>query len=241
MRAFSIFLKSPWHRMKSTFVKRCSISKTEERLQDFTITIAAEFGKDSSVAQPHKNGEVEPPGSVNIRDTTKVADQPGVGKASTGCPSTICARPTRQRANTEELLYNFGVYSQQLEDAQHQLEIRVRSLQQEHNNRRRKLEAGHQVEMWTGLDAEQEYNDAKAALIATGVQPPGSDIESGFVDDANNGYRISGDHDFTECVDIEHIWSWPAEVPNVELLGDDSFEVGSSNPGEVGSWKFVEV
>ncbi|KAK4634779.1 hypothetical protein CLAFUW4_00110 [Fulvia fulva] len=91
------------------------------------------------------------------------------------------------------------------------------------------------------IQAEQEYSTAKAALVAAGVQPPGSHIESGFVDNVDDGYRISEECDITGCVDIKRIESWLADLPDIELSAHDTEDESAAEPGDIDRWDFVEV
>lgn len=90
--------------------------------------------------------------------------------------------------------------------------------------RARKLDGGEEVESELAFDlrqvqitrqmakqvteAEEALQEAKAAAVAAGVQVPGSDIESGFVDDVNDGYRISSEEEVAASVSkpFVHVW-----------------------------------
>lgn len=62
------------------------------------------------------------------------------------------------------------------------------------------------------IDAEADYEVSKAAAVAAGIQLRYSDLESGFVDDADDGYRISMEREMIEECDHEEIESWLMDV-----------------------------
>ncbi|KAK5124938.1 hypothetical protein LTR85_001128 [Meristemomyces frigidus] len=99
----------------------------------------------------------------------------------------------------------------------------------EAEERDRKLEAGEEVESDITFDlhqlqltqrlarqlaeAEDALEEAKAAAVAAGAHLPGSDLESGFVDDVDDGYRISWEQDATGAVNPAVVMRWVQDVP----------------------------
>ncbi|EME81338.1 uncharacterized protein MYCFIDRAFT_176623 [Pseudocercospora fijiensis CIRAD86] len=116
------------------------------------------------------------------------------------------------RSSPEKLRYDFQMYKTQLEDAQDLLWNREEHFDRERQARDERLRAGQKVKTVAEIDidelqetqrltrwliqAEEEYYNAKSALLEAGVQPTGSDVESDFVDDADDSYRRSMEKDF---------------------------------------------
>lgn len=66
------------------------------------------------------------------------------------------------------------------------------------------------------IDAEAEYEVSKAAAVAAGIQLKYSDMESGFVDDVDDGYRISRERDMVENCDRGRIEDWLVDLDEKE-------------------------
>lgn len=66
------------------------------------------------------------------------------------------------------------------------------------------------------VDAEAEYEVSKAAVVAAGIQLKYSDLESGFVDDVNDGYRVSMEKEMVEDCDRERIEEWLMDMEEKE-------------------------
>lgn len=62
------------------------------------------------------------------------------------------------------------------------------------------------------IDAEADYCAAKDAATAAGIHLKYSDIESGFVDDVDDGYRVSMERELAEHCDRERIQDWLMDI-----------------------------
>ncbi|KXT09149.1 hypothetical protein AC579_7291 [Pseudocercospora musae] len=156
----------------------------------------------------------------------------------------------------EGLLYDFDIYRQQLDAATELFELREMQFDeelQEHNDR---VLAGSDVESLSGIElrqlqksreltralieAEGEFDLAKAALLNAGIQLPGSDLASGFVDDIDDGYRISTERDWVVNLDSNRIHRWLGEIADETQLesseSDDNSHIKESDP-----WSAREV
>lgn len=150
----------------------------------------------------------------------------------------------------KDLLYTFDLWHRELDDANYQLNNRHEAFNrqleferdQPHEVRLAKSEIDarhfHETQRMTRrfIEVEAAYDKAKAALIAAGMQPPGSDIESGFVDDVDDGYRTSFQQDEIDSVDPECVLRWLGGIPNCSP-GDN---LGVQVP-KVDDWDSTEV
>ena len=140
---------------------------------------------------------------------------------------------------------------EQLEDAEFQLESRHSRFARERFDAERSDQAEtssvldarqcHQTQVLTRavIEAEKEFQDAKDAFLKAGHQPPGSGLSSGFIDDVNDGYRLSLEKDMIEHVDKRRIHGWLSSLPEP---GPDISEVNSASPTpEVDDWECEEV
>ncbi|CZT25304.1 uncharacterized protein RCC_11032 [Ramularia collo-cygni] len=66
------------------------------------------------------------------------------------------------------------------------------------------------------INAEAEYEVSKAAAVAAGLQLKYSDIESGFVDDIDDGYRVSMEKDMIKECNRGRVEDWLAELEDKE-------------------------
>ena len=108
-------------------------------------------------------------------------------------------------------------------------ETRGERFDEEARERRRKIETGEEVESESAFalrqindtrrmgrrlsDAEEAVEAAKAAAVAAGVQIPGSDVESGFVDDVNDGYALSSEKEVVSSINRPEVLKWLQKVP----------------------------
>ncbi|KAI7538397.1 hypothetical protein KC331_g10387 [Hortaea werneckii] len=74
-------------------------------------------------------------------------------------------------------------------------------------------------------EAEDLVEAAKTDAVAMGVQIPDSDIESGFVDDVDDGYRISSEAREAASVDKDSIAKWMTEIPEEDFEGTTDADV----------------
>lgn len=127
-------------------------------------------------------------------------------------------------------------------------------------SRRKRLAAGEEVETPTEfdhyqydetrqltrniIDAEAKCEAAKAAAVAAGVKLKFSDLESGFVDDVDDGYRVSMEKDMVEECNRAGIEDWLMEIEEkacpTRYLSVRDFP-GLGDLGEEGDWICEEV
>lgn len=144
-----------------------------------------------------------------------------------------------ERDPKPELLYNFRMKRTLLHQAEDELDHRHETFDGEADERDRKLAEGEQFESCTELgmrqlrhtqkltrrviDAEKAFEEVKAAAIHGGVQFPGSDIQSGFVDDVDDGYRMSLEEEMCASVDPARILNWLRKLPDTSaVISDDA-------------------
>ncbi|KAK3707729.1 hypothetical protein LTR37_011906 [Vermiconidia calcicola] len=74
------------------------------------------------------------------------------------------------------------------------------------------------IRSWTRdiAEAEAEVEQAKEAVIAAGLQIPGSQVTSGFVDDVNDGYRLSEDEAMRRATNPVRVQKWVDGLPDPE-------------------------
>ena len=60
----------------------------------------------------------------------------------------------------------------------------------------------------TVIEAEEGYEKAKVEAIGAGLQLTESDVELGFVDNADDGYRLSMEQETLRLVDRGRIIKW---------------------------------
>ncbi|KAK4549444.1 hypothetical protein LTR36_006441 [Oleoguttula mirabilis] len=129
-------------------------------------------------------------------------------------------------AEKANLIRQFQSMQTRLEVVEQTFEKREARFDREAEERHRKLNAGdregvasdlafdmHQLQTTRHMarqivEAEEALEAAKSAAVAAGIQLPGSDIESGFVDDVNDGYRISWEEDAAGTVNPQGIIKW---------------------------------
>ncbi|KAF7197380.1 hypothetical protein HII31_01190 [Pseudocercospora fuligena] len=156
----------------------------------------------------------------------------------------------------EGLHYNFQIYRMQFEDAQDLLWNRQDHFDEERRARDERLQAGQKVKTVAEIDmdefqetrrltrwlieAEEEYYKAKSALLDAGLQPPGSHIDSGFVDDADDGYRISMERDMILTVDSNRIHRWLRAIPD-QTISPEPEDVEEAPPRDIDPWVAKEV
>ncbi|KAK3111930.1 hypothetical protein LTR53_012325 [Teratosphaeriaceae sp. CCFEE 6253] len=143
------------------------------------------------------------------------------------------------RAEKERLILEYRSQRSRLQAMEDIFDVRDDRFDGEANERALKIEAGEEVESTLAfdheqlettrrmtrqiIDAEEALDSAKMAAIAAGVQVPGSEVESGFVDDVDDGYRTSLEEEMVRAVDREGIEKWMALAP--EGYTDDDVDV----------------
>ena len=202
---------------------------------------------DSEHLEQAENHDVQFPGPSAQKATSNIA------AAQRG---EIPMQPQKD-VDVEELLFDFDIFGQQLADAEKQLDTRHGRFDEEKAERQDKLNGGFEVETESALDmqhvqetrrltrflikAERQYYDAKSALIAAGVQPPGSQIESGFVDDVRDGYRVSQEREIAACADRGRIHAWLIDIPDVDGLDCDLVKEDTEPPESLDECGFREI
>ncbi|KXT09155.1 hypothetical protein AC579_7292 [Pseudocercospora musae] len=183
---------------------------------------------------------------------------PQPSKSNGSLERDITPRPANLAPNTpnveRKLRYNFNSARQLLEDAQKMLYDRDFDFDREIEEHQRALDEGEEVGSRTELDiqqfqetqrltrwlvkAETKYEVAKAAMLDAGIQPPGSDIDSGFIDNVDDGYRISMERDWVVSADSYDMHQWLDNIPdNV----DSSETAVCAYERDVDSWDADEV
>lgn len=66
------------------------------------------------------------------------------------------------------------------------------------------------------IRAEAQIEEAKQAALDAGIQPLGSDLESGFLDRDDDGYLESEEREMCEAIDHERIQRWIEGTPDTE-------------------------
>lgn len=168
-------------------------------------------------------------------------------------PSPAKPTPTTPKAD-RKLRYNFNSARQLLEDAQKMLYDRDFDFDREVEDWQKALDAGEEVVARTELDvqqfqetqrltrwlmkAEAKYESAKAAMLEAGIQPPGSDIDSGFIDNVGDGYRISMERDWVVSADSYHMHRWLDNIPDDVVSSETAID---AHERDIDSWTAKEV
>ncbi|KAK3636068.1 hypothetical protein LTR22_018915 [Elasticomyces elasticus] len=158
-----------------------------------------------------------------------------------------------EKKEAKQLISHYRTMQMRLYVTEQSFENREERFEREEEERRQMMEAGEEVETQLAFDhkqlettrrmtqafilAEEALAAAKAAAVTAGVQVPGSDVESGFVVDVNDGYIISSEDDEEEDVDRAAIEAWMAlvpecdtdEVPEVDIDDWDAKSMGISD------------
>lgn len=94
------------------------------------------------------------------------------------------------------------------------------------------------------IEAVAELADKKEQLMKAGIQVPGSDVESGFVDREDDGYLISGEQDGEELPGSDPgILKWLQDVsdPPIDPTGLILADQPPAEPKDVHRWKARKV
>ncbi|KAK3707725.1 hypothetical protein LTR37_011902 [Vermiconidia calcicola] len=132
----------------------------------------------------------------------------------------------------DRLRYNYRMQRGRLHAMEMQLEERGEIFDQEALERDRKVATGESAETQVEFDhrmlrltqaftqdiaeAEADFEEAKDAAMAAGVQIP--EAESGFVDDVNDGYRLSCEDSMKAGVNLDCLTQWLEALPDIDLL-----------------------
>lgn len=223
---------------------------TEYRAQNYNVhvllTALDEVFTESKVLAPEFGGDSEPRGDEGGDTGASQGSQaPATSDAEVG-PQTTAegASGNLSKEAEEDLKWNligaFRSASNQVYFLQRAFEDREKHFDLQAEERARKLEAGEAVESPRDFDlrqlkethemtrelieAEKEMDKAKAAAFAAGVPIPGSDIESGFVDDVDDGYRLSSEQEVAASVDPAFICAWMQGVPEEDTGAQEPAE-----------------
>ncbi|KAF7197378.1 hypothetical protein HII31_01188 [Pseudocercospora fuligena] len=208
-----------------------------------------------SATPSEQNNEQE---SHSHQEEENSSDVPQASKSNGSLEREIAPSPAKPTPSTpkveRKLRYNFNSARQLLEDAQKMLYDRDFDFDREVEDWQKALDAGEEVVARTELDvqqlqetqrltrwlikAEAKYESAKAAMLEAGIQPPGSDMDSGFIDNVNDGYRISMERDWVVSADSYHMHRWLDNIPDDV---DPSEAAICAHERDIDSWTAKEV
>lgn len=171
-------------------------------------------------------------------------------------------QPREVNQTHKTLLRRLEMHRNERCEAEHQLYFRHESFAREERERVQKCTADQDVETEEEMHfrdlfdtheitrriirAEEGHMRVRQEAIAGGMQNPASDLESGFIDDTDDGYRLSFESDMIAAVDKGWVHSWLEEIPDdlVETLPPAKVEVGGdihaatpSEMREVETWE----
>ncbi|KAI7217192.1 hypothetical protein KC333_g4367 [Hortaea werneckii] len=142
---------------------------------------------------------------------------------------------TKATKDTEAVIWRYESAMTRLRVMQQDFDDREQRFEQEAWDRMERQAAGEEVESDLAFDhrqiqktrelanrlteAEDLVEAAKTDALAMGVQVPDSDIESGFLDDMDDGYRISSEAREAASVDKGSIAKWMNEIPEEDFEG----------------------
>lgn len=134
----------------------------------------------------------------------------------------------------------FGNAATAADKADQAFEARFNKFEEEEARHQRKLEAGEEVEDVQEMylrhfnetrrltqefaKAEEEYYQAKDAALAAGLDLRDAELESGFLDYPDDGYRLSEAKDDAGPVDHVRIANWIETVSSHEIEIEDQIE-----------------
>ncbi|KAI7499317.1 hypothetical protein KC367_g4566 [Hortaea werneckii] len=141
--------------------------------------------------------------------------------------------PKEATTEAEAVIWSYESAMTRLRAMQRDFDDREERFEREAWDRMERQAAGEEVESDVAFDhrqiqktrelaqrlteAEDLLEAAKTNAVALGVQIPASEIESGFVDDVDDGYRISSEVREAASVDKDSITKWMTEIPEENL------------------------
>ncbi|GAB1732089.1 hypothetical protein NU195Hw_Modified_371t1 [Hortaea werneckii] len=178
----------------------------------------------------------------NSHENSEALDERSMQSRSSGIPiwedpAYELYEPAPKNATTEAeaVIWSYESAMTRLRVMQQDFDDRDERFEREAWDRMERRAAGEEVESDLAFDhrqiqktrelanrlteAEDLVEAAKTHAVAMGVQIPASDIESGFVDDVEDGYRISSEAREAASVDRESIAKWMTEVPEDDFEG----------------------
>ncbi|KAI6790084.1 hypothetical protein KC361_g8141 [Hortaea werneckii] len=174
--------------------------------------------------------------------TPKALDERSMQSQSSGIPiwedpdyDLYESRPRKATTEAEAVIWSYESAMTRLRAMQRDFDDREERFEQEAWDRMERQGAGEEVESDLAFDhrqiqktrelahrlteAEDLVEAAKTHAVAMGVQIPASEIESGFVDDVDDGYRISSEVREAASVDEDSIAKWMTEIPEENFGG----------------------
>lgn len=178
----------------------------------------------------------------NAQENSEALDERSMQSRTSGIPiwedpAYHIYEPAPKKATTEAeaVIWSYESAMTRLRVMQQDFDDREERFEREAWERMERQAAGEKVESDLAFDhrqirktrelanrlteAEDLVEAAKTHAVAMGVQIPASDIESGFVDDVDDGYRISSEAREAASVDRDSIAKWMTEVPEEDLEG----------------------
>ncbi|CAK3956233.1 Hypothetical predicted protein [Lecanosticta acicola] len=145
----------------------------------------------------------------------------------------------RNDPTEEELLRTYATMKTYARLAEVEFDMRHDVFEEEREENDRAEECGEDFESALALDlrhlqvtqrltravalAEEDLMRAKQAVLAADIAVPGSDLESGFKDDVNDGYRVSLEQEMMDkSVDKPRLRKWLAGIPDFQVGAGDS-------------------
>ncbi|KAI7367992.1 hypothetical protein KC354_g2998 [Hortaea werneckii] len=141
--------------------------------------------------------------------------------------------PKEATTEAEAVIWSYESAMTRLRAMQRDFDDREERFEREARDRMERQAAGEEVESDVAFDhrqiqktrelaqrlteAEDLLEAAKTNAVALGVQIPASEIESGFVDDVDDGYRISSEVREAASVDKDSITKWMTGIPEENL------------------------
>lgn len=91
--------------------------------------------------------------------------------------------------------------------------------------------------------AESDLAKAKAACLAADVDIASSNLESGFRDDVDDGYRISEETEMIASADPDFMRGWLDQIPDLSAADQDNAAIIAPDDVDVDDWdaKSVEI
>ncbi|KAI7476367.1 hypothetical protein KC351_g9490 [Hortaea werneckii] len=184
----------------------------------------------------------------NAQENSEALDERSMQSRSSGIPiwedpAYDLYEPAPKKATTEAeaVIWSYESAMTRLRVMQQDFDGREERFEREAWERMERQAAGEEVESILAFDhrqiqktrelanrlteAEDLVEAAKTHAVAMGVQIPASYIESGFVDDVDDGYRISSEAREAASVDRDSIAKWMTEVPEEDLEGMTNVDV----------------
>lgn len=178
----------------------------------------------------------------NSQESSEALDEKSLQSQSSGIPiwedpdyDLYEPAPTKATTDAEAVIWRYESSMTRLRVMQQDFNGREKRFEREAWERMERQAAGEDVESDLTFDhrqihktrelanrlteAENLVEAAKTDAVAMGVQIPASDIESGFVDDVDDGYRISSEAREAATVDKGSIAKWMAEIPEEDFEG----------------------